>query len=133
MSVIEFTRLAKGGPRAAGPMSDLRVFPTVNTKDRRIGFGIRVSAEIMKKMRWLEGDFVTARFDNELMTWTIRRVTDSRIGNKLSSGGKKAASATVRFCMVSQDLGPICLTAGAEGYDCKLLSSEADCAVFEMC
>ena len=133
MSVLEFTRLSRGRARKPGPMSDLRVFPTLNTKDRRIGFGIRVGAEIMKKMRWLEGDFVTARFDNELMTWTIRRVTDSRVGNKLSSGGKKGASATVRFCVVTQDLSPICLTEGGEGYDCKLISSEADCAVFEMC
>ena len=129
MAVIELARKTRGG-HARGAKSDLRVYATrENSKKRgRWSLGIRVSEATMKRLRWILGDFVAASFNDETQSWTLCRVSD-RTGNALSGQGKKTGSGTVRFAIDESHLGPFGLDSG-EGYDCVLVSSDTEAAVF---
>lgn len=133
MAVIELMRKAKGG-RPTGTKSDLRVYVT-REKGRpgsagRFSIGLRVSETCMKRLRWIIGDHVSASFDDEAVTWTLRRVAD-RKGNALSAQGKNRGAATVRFAVEESHMPTFGLEVG-EGYDATLTSDEGDCAVFSV-
>jgi hypothetical protein len=131
MAVIELFRKSRGG-RASGPKSDLRVYSTTESGGNRYSIGIRVSAEVMKRMRWLVGDYVRASFDDATMEWSLRRVADES-GNRLSSQGRKAGGdGTVRFAVDADGLKRFGLAPHA-GYDCSLVSAGNDSACFKMC
>jgi hypothetical protein len=82
----------------------------------------------MKRLRWIVGDHVSALFDDEAKTWTVRRVAD-RKGNALSGQGRTGGSGTVRFAVEEPQLAVFGLVGG-EGYDANLVSDDGDCAVF---
>ena len=131
MAVIELVRKAKGG-RPTGTQSDLRVYATRETGRKgspgRFSVGLRVSGATMKRLRWIVGDHVSALFDDEAKTWTVRRVAD-RKGNALSGQGRTGGSGTVRFAVEEPQLAVFGLVGG-EGYDANLVSDDGDCAVF---
>ena len=108
MAVIELVRKSRGG-RVGSVKSDLRVYCTKETvkpgsKSRaRFSVGLRVSEATMKRLRWIMGDRVSASYDNEALTWSIRRVSD-RKGNALSGQGKNRGSGTVRFAVAETQL-----------------------------
>jgi hypothetical protein len=130
MTVIEFKRKAHGG-RKTGGKSDLRVYSCKESGgEDRFSVGLRVGASAMKRMRWLVGDFVTVAFDDSAMQWTITRVSDNA-GNKLSRQGRDTGDATVRFRIDKDQLSRVGLVEGS-GYDCTLVSSESESAVFKM-
>jgi hypothetical protein len=122
-------RKSHGGGRGRD-MSDLRVFAS-GESDGTFSIGLRVSESVMKRMRWLHGDSVVASFDDEGMVWTIRRVADSKKGNRLSNCGRTTSHGTVRFTAVEEWLAQAGLSAG-DGYDCKLKSSDGESASFVM-
>jgi hypothetical protein len=83
----------------------------------------------MKRLRWIIGDNVSASYDNEALTWSLRRVADSK-GNTLSGQGKNGGSGTVRFAVEESQLAAFRLEIGG-GYDANLISDDGDCAVFK--
>ncbi|MEY3203922.1 MAG: hypothetical protein RLZZ21_253 [Planctomycetota bacterium] len=129
MAVIELMRKSKGG-RVACAQSDLRVYFTRETSKTRPRFsvGLRVSEQVMKRLRWIVGDHVSAAYDNEAKTWSIRRVAD-RKGNALSGQGKKGGSGTVRFAVDESQMEAFGIEVG-DGYDAELVSDDGDLAVF---
>jgi hypothetical protein len=131
MAVIQLVRKSNGG-RSTGSQSDLRVYATRETPSKRgavrYSIGLRVSESTMKRLRWLVGDYVSADFDDEAKTWTVRRVADKK-GNALSGQGKGGKSATVRFAVEQSQLAIFGLDVG-EGYDSQLIDDDGDCAVF---
>jgi hypothetical protein len=94
----------------------------------RYSVGLRVSESCMKRLRWIIGDHVAADFDNEAMTWTLRRVSDQQ-GNCLSGQGKNGGSGTVRFAVDESELQTLGLSLG-QGYDGSLKSEDQGAAVF---
>ncbi len=135
MAVIELVRKSRGG-RVGSVKSDLRVYCTKETvkpgsKSRaRFSVGLRVSEATMKRLRWIMGDRVSASYDNEALTWSIRRVSD-RKGNALSGQGKNRGSGTVRFAVDETQLAAFGLELGC-GYDADFISDDLDCAVFKV-
>jgi hypothetical protein len=133
MAVIELVRKSKGG-RSGGTKSDLRVYCT-REKSRpgskakvRYSVGLRLSCAVMKRLRWILGDRVSAAFDDEAMTWTLRRVSD-RSGNALSGQGRNRGDGTVRFAVEESQLDRFALDIGG-GYDAVLAADDGDSAVF---
>lgn len=131
MAVIELARKSKGGVRMSDA-SDLRVYCTTESakKGGRHSIGIRVRNSVMKRLRWMIGDKVVAKFDDERKTWTVERVTDGT-GNALSSQGHNEGHGTVRFACDSLVADRCGLTNGG-GYDCRMISSDEKRAVFEV-
>lgn len=128
MAVIELCRKSRGG-RAPGPKSDLRVY---HTRERgpngRFSVGIRVSENVMRRLRWIVGDYVRAAFDDTSKTWSLRRVTDDT-GNRLSGQGRKDGAGTVRFA-VDEDALAVFGLNGDAGYDCTLVEGDGEAALF---
>ena len=130
MAVIELCRKSKGG-RSNGPKSDLRVYTTRESgPSRRFSIGLRINETVMRRLRWLVGDYVRASFDDSAMTWTIKRVAD-KTGNRLSGQGRNNGDGTVRFAIERSDMEAFGLT-GDEGYDCSLLDADSDSATFKL-
>lgn len=130
MAVIELCRKSKGG-RAAGPKSDLRVYVTKETGGKqRFSVGIRVSETVMKRLRWLVGDYVKASFDDATMVWTLVRVADES-GNRLSGQGRKDGAGTVRFAVEDHHLTAFGLSE-EPGYNAALFSADGDSASFKV-
>lgn len=128
MAVIELCRKSRGG-RAPGPKSDLRVYATQEKgRNGRSCIGIRVHESVMKRMRWIVGDYVRASFDDSANTWSLRRVTD-QTGNRLSDQGRKDGVGTVRFAVEEPELYVFGLESGS-GYDCTLIECDGEVAVF---
>jgi len=130
MAVISLVRRSHG--RTGGQASDLRVYATAERNKAglpcRYSVGIRVSESCMKRLRWIIGDRVTADFDDEAMTWTVRRVTEGH-GNCLSGQGKSGGSGTVRFAIEESQMKQFGLKYG-DGYDCEFVSEDSGAAVF---
>lgn len=130
MAVISLMRKSHG--RSAGQASDLRVYATAE-RDKsgapsRYSIGLRVSEACMKRLRWILGDHVSAEFDDEAMTWTLRRVSDEQ-GNCLSGQGRNGGSGTVRFAVDESQMRAFGLRCG-DGYDASLSSEDQGVAVF---
>ncbi len=132
MAVISLVRKSHG--RSASGASDLRVYATAERKKSgepsRYSIGLRVSEPCMKRLRWILGDHVSAEFDDEAMTWTLRRVSDEQ-GNCLSGQGKNGGSGTVRFAVDESQMRTFGLSLG-EGYDASLASEDQGIAVFSI-
>ena len=131
MAVIELCRKSRGG-RAHGRKSDVRVYCTREKRKKpTVAIGIRLNETVMRRLRWIVGDFVRASFDDSSMTWTLRRVAD-KTGNRLSGQGRGDGAGTVRFSVDGEDLTAFGLD-GDEGYDCSLVASDSESATFRKC
>jgi len=89
-----------------------------------------VSAAILKRVRWIAGDFVTLDYDDGTSTFTMRRVDDTD-GNALSEkGGNKGGMLTVRYSIDANAVPQLGLECG-HGYDCDLVAVSGDSVLFK--
>lgn len=98
MAVIQLRRKAGGHRR--GEKSDVRIYVTSRKGKPQSGLnlGVRLSNDVLKRVRWLNGDSVTLDYDESTDAWTMRRVTDNS-GNALSQQGKNGGDLTVRYAI----------------------------------
>ena len=130
MGIIQLRRSARGGRRPGDQLTDVRVFAT-GSGAKRVAVGIRFGESLLARMRWIDGDKVTADFNEDLMEWTCARTNNNGEGNALSSGGKKSVSLTVRFTVRPQSLSSFGLETGS-GYDCVVTSTTAEGVKFRI-
>lgn len=86
------------GPQADGDLFVSRV--KQGSKSGREDLSVRVHADVMKRLRWIAGDYVQLRFgDDQATQIVLQRVEGAKQGGMrlCASTGKSSAHATVRF------------------------------------
>lgn len=79
-------------------------------KDIRHALSVRVHSDVMKKLRWIIGDFVTLRFGDEAATQIILNRVDGpkQFGLRLCGDPKKGGGhGTIRFSATEEQLDHI--------------------------
>ena len=77
------------------------LFSRVREGTDRESLSIRIHQDVMRRLRWMLGDYVKLRPEDDGQRWVIYRVPSAKEGGlKLSRSGEKSSNhATVRFAV----------------------------------
>lgn len=98
MKGLVFGRRSPGGHGGATANSDC-LFSRVADKVNREALTVRIHADVMRKLRWMVGDYVVLRPDEDFEKWSLERVNGPKQGGiKLTTAsGKSSAHGRASF------------------------------------
>jgi len=130
MTVICFRRQAHGRRSTQG--SDFLASRYARKGDHRQGsLGLRFSNDLLSKLGWQAGDYITCDFERtgDTGTFTVTRVPGERHGGIMLSKSNKGPSAVAKFCHEDAVLD-IVFAGDAQRFDGTLLEHAGSRAVF---
>jgi hypothetical protein len=127
---IVFGRRKPGGHGGIHANSDLLV-SRVNEREGRECLSIRLHGDVMRRLRWIYGDYVVLRPEDDGQKWIVERVGGPKQGGmKLTAAsGKSSNHANVRFT-VEQDVLDEVFGSEDTSFTCTLCDSNGSQAVF---
>lgn len=129
---IVIGRRSAGGKGSATAESDLlatRISETKKSQAKSESMHVRINADAMKRLRWIQGDYIRLRPDKDAEKWLIERVSDPKAGIKIvAATGKGSAHGRASFTVPTAVLDEI--FRSDKSFTATLCDSNANTAVF---
>jgi hypothetical protein len=94
---VVFCRRTAGGRGSASSHSEV-LFSRVKDSKSRDSLSVRFNGDVMKKLRWMVGDYVVAYPKDEGARWVFERVQGPQQGGiRICSGSSTSGSGVCRF------------------------------------
>lgn len=105
---IVFGRRAAGGKGSVTANSDLLVSRVAENKGRE-SMTIRLHSDVMRRLRWIVGDYVILRPEDDGQKWIIERVSGAKHGGLkiTSASGKSSQHGRVSFTVDADVLNEV--------------------------
>lgn len=125
-----FGRRAAGGKGSATANSDLLVTRIAETKGRE-SMTIRLNGDVMRRLRWMIGDYVLLKTEEDGDKWVVERVSGPKNGGlKITrSSGKGSPHGRVSFTVDSAVLDEV-FKDGDTSFTATMCDSSGNEAVF---
>jgi hypothetical protein len=127
---LVFGRSKRGGHSTPTASCDA-LFSRVKENNDRESLSIRIHQDVMRRLRWMLGDYVMLRPEDNGQKWVVYRVPGPKEGGlKLSRSGEKSSQhATVRFSVEKDVLEEIFKTDDRY-FTATLCDSQGNEAIF---
>lgn len=125
-----FGRRSGGGNNAATANSDL-LLSRISENRGRESMTVRIHSDVMKRLRWIVGDYIVLRPEDDGQKWVIERVSGPKQhGLKITSAsGKASRHGRVSFTVDAEVLNEV-FNGGETSFTATLCDSNGNEAVF---
>jgi hypothetical protein len=125
-----FGRRTPGGNGGVTANSDILVSRIAEHKGRE-SMTVRIHADVMRRLRWIVGDYVLLRPEDDGKKWVVERVSGPKHGGLkiTSASGKSSQHGRVSFTVDTEVLDEV-FSGGESSFTATLCESSGNEAVF---
>ncbi len=125
-----FGRRSAGGNGSATATSDL-LLSRISEHRGRESMTVRIHSDVMKRLRWIVGDYIVLKPDDEGQKWVVERVSGPKQqGLKITTAsGKASQHGRVSFTVDGDVLNQV-FPGGETSFTATMCDSSGNQAVF---